>query len=89
MGESAGKYRKLYVDFQSGEPETCLIHGPGDSSGEYKVLVYFSSKYSKCKPNKGRVNHPIPKKKFNRHQGKMSFLIMWWMKSYYMKNKKY
>ena len=31
---------------------TCLIHGPGHSSDEYKVLNYFGTKYSKVSPFK-------------------------------------
>ena len=48
MSERAGKHRKSYVyHLQDISKLTCLIHGPGHSSDEFKVLGDFGSKYSK------------------------------------------
>ena len=54
MGESAGKQRKRYVDYPSGESKICIINGPGNSSDIYKVLVDFGANYAKVKPTKDR-----------------------------------
>ena len=37
-GESAGKRRKRHVDSPTEKSKICLIHGPGHSSEECKVL---------------------------------------------------
>ena len=47
---------------------SCLIHGPGNSSDECKVLGEFGSKYYKIRPNKDRRHEPATKNKFNRHK---------------------
>ena len=47
ISESSGKRRKIYVDYPMGKSKTCLIHGPGNSSDECKVLGDFGSKYAK------------------------------------------
>ena len=69
------------------ESKTCLIHGPGNSSDECKVLGEFGDKYAKGKPKKDYGNRPIPRKKINRQQKITLLLIMWWMKSYLTKHK--
>ena len=53
MGESAGKHRKQYVDHPLGESKICLIHGPGHSYDECKVLGDFCVKHAKGKPRRG------------------------------------
>ena len=68
IGVSVGKRRKRYVYRLSGELKTCLIHGPGHSSDEFKVLGNFGAKCAKGKPNKDRGNHPLPRNKFNMQQ---------------------
>ena len=44
MGESTNKRIKWYVDLLSGEFKICIIHGPGHSSDECKVLGDFGAK---------------------------------------------
>ena len=56
------------MDFPSGKSKNCLIHGPGHSSYECKVLRDFGDKYVKGKPTKNRGNHTVPRNKFNRQQ---------------------
>ena len=53
MSESTDKSRKIYADHKNyiSKP-TCLIHGPGHSSDECKVLVYVGSKYAEAVPAK-------------------------------------
>ena len=49
--ESSGKRRKRHVDhLRDRSKHTFLIHGPGHSSDECKVLVDFGSKYCKNRP---------------------------------------
>ena len=67
MSESAVNHKKSYVDHLKGRSK-CLIHGPGHSSDECKLLGDFSSKYSKSRSTKYRVHDPATRKKFNRHQ---------------------
>ena len=62
-GESAGKRRKMHVDIPSGKSKTCLIHGPGHSSEECKVLGDFGTKYNNSRHNKYRGRNPEPGEK--------------------------
>ena len=60
---------KRYGDYLKGKSKPiCLIHGPGNSSDEYKVLVYSGSKYAKIVPTKDRSHDPVKINKFNRQQ---------------------
>ena len=69
MSESAGKRRKRNVDHLKGTPKpTCLIHAPGHSSDEYKVLGDFGSKYDKSWPTKDFGHDPVKINKFNRQK---------------------
>ena len=69
MSDISVKHRKMYVDHPKDiSKHTCLIHGPGNSSYEFKVLGDFGSKQSKFSPNKERGHEPATKKKFNIHQ---------------------
>ena len=69
MSESAVKSIKIYVYHPHYiYKHTFLIHGPGNSSYECKVLGYFSYKCFKIKPNKDRRNDTATRKKFNRHK---------------------
>ena len=44
--DSFGKHRKRYVDNPKDRTKlTCLIHGHGNSSDEFKVLGDFGNKY--------------------------------------------
>ena len=55
MSDSAGKIRKSYVDHPKDRSKlTCIIHGPGNSSNECKVLRNFGSEYSKIMSTKDR-----------------------------------
>ena len=70
MSESAGKRRKRYVDDTKDRYKlTCLIHIPGNSSNECKVLGCFGSKYSKSM-TKDSMQNPTKTNKFNRKQEK-------------------
>ena len=60
--ESAGKRRKRYVDHPKIESKTCILHGPGHSSNECKVLGDFGANYGKGEPTKDHGNHPTPRK---------------------------
>ena len=51
-----------------GKLKTCLIHGPGSSSEECKVIGDFGTKYATSRPTKDRGSNPIPKKCFNRQK---------------------
>ena len=68
MSKSAVKHRKLYVDRPSGESKICLIHCPGHSSNECKVLGDLGAKYAKGDPTEDHDNYPVPRNKFNRRQ---------------------
>ena len=48
MGKHSGKRKQRYVDHPRDQSKlTCLIHGPGNSSDERKVLNDFSTEYAK------------------------------------------
>ena len=47
---------------------TCLIHGPGNSSYEYKFLGDIDCKYLKIRPTKDRGQDPAKTNKFIRKQ---------------------
>ena len=52
----AGKRKKKHAGHTSNRPtgeKTCLLHGPGHSSEECRVLKYYSKKYAAQRPNKG------------------------------------
>ena len=50
MGKCAGNCKKRYVDSPRYRSKlTCLIHGIGNSSDEFKVLNNFVTKYAKCR----------------------------------------
>ena len=66
MIESAGNCRKIYVDHTKDRSKpTKIIHGPGNSSDECKVLGDFGSKYAKIRPTEDRGNDATNRKKFN------------------------
>ena len=55
MSESAEKCRKMYVYHPKDRQKlNCIIHGPGHSSDECKVLGDSGSKYAKGRPTKYR-----------------------------------
>ena len=69
MSESADKGRKVCVDhLKDISTPTCLIHGPGHSSDQCKVLGDFGSKYAKSRPTKDRRKNPANRNIFNRQQ---------------------
>ena len=67
------KAQKKYVDCPSGEMKIYIIHGPGHSSNECKVLVDFGAKYAKGKPTKDRGNHSVPRNFLTGSRKIMSF----------------
>ena len=67
MSERAGKHRKIYVYHPKDiSKTTCLVHGSGNQSDEWKVLGDFGSKYGKSRPTKERRKNPT--NRFNRKQ---------------------
>ena len=58
----------IYVDYPTGKSKTFLIHVPGCSSDECKVLGDFGFKYIKRRPTKEHRKAPVPRNKFNRYQ---------------------
>ena len=71
MNESSIKFRKMYVDHPNDRLKlTYIIHGPGNSLYECKVLGDFGSKYYKSRTNKDHRHEPVAKKKFIRQQEK-------------------
>ena len=60
MSEIAVKHRKMYVDHPKDISRLiCLIHGPGNSSDECKVLGEFCCRYSKSRPTKDYGHDPV------------------------------
>ena len=73
-GEISGKRRKKHVDSPTGKPKICLIHGPGHSSEECKVLGDFGTKYSKSRPTKGDGSSTVLRECFNKQQENKSIV---------------
>ena len=65
---STGKRRKWYLDRSKSASKTCIIHGSGQSYGEFKVLGEFETKYAAAYPGKDRGSNPIPSKRFQKKQ---------------------
>ena len=62
---------KIYVDYPKGNYKpTCLIHNPGHSSYECKVLGDFGSKYAIIRPTKYHGHNTANRNKFNRQEDK-------------------
>ena len=59
---------KIYVDILTGKSKNCLVHGPGHSLEEFKVLGEFGTKYANIRPTKDRGSIPIPRETINRKQ---------------------
>ena len=58
---------KIHADHPKDRPKpTCLIHGPGHSSDECKVLRDFGSRYAKSRPTKYNGHNLANRNKFNR-----------------------
>ena len=71
MIESAGKHSKIYVEYTKGKYKpTCIIHGPGHSLYECKVLGDFCSKYDKIRPTDDPGYGLTKIRKFNRQHYK-------------------
>ena len=68
MRDISGKYRNIYVDYPKGNPKTCLIHVPGNSSDECKVMGDFGYNYVKMRPTKDHGHDTIPLMFLNRQQ---------------------
>ena len=69
MSESAGKFRKKYVDHPKDRFKLiCLIHGPGYSSEKFKVMGDLGFKYYIGRPTKDHRQEPAAKKKFSRQK---------------------
>ena len=70
MSESAEKRRKIYAEYlKYNSKPTCIIHGPGHSLYEFKVLGDFGYKDDKSIHNMYRGQNPANRRKFNRQQG--------------------
>ena len=76
------------LDRLTNESKICLIHGPGRSSDESKVLGEFGAKQDKGNPTKDCRNHPVPVKNVLGIRKKMILPIMLWMKYYLINHKK-
>ena len=50
------------------EYKTCMIHGTGNSSKEFKVLRGFGTKHDADQPTKDRGRNPVPQKIFQKKQ---------------------
>ena len=59
---SAGKCHKQYVGRLKSKSKTCLIHGLGNFSDEYKVLGEFRTKYAKIQTTEDCESNPVPRK---------------------------
>ena len=62
-GEIADKRRKRHVDSPTGKSKICLIHGPGHSTEECKILGDLGTNYANIRPTKYRGSSPLPRKK--------------------------
>ena len=88
MSKRAGKRKQGYVDHLRYRLKlTCIIHGPGNSSDECKVLNYFGSKYTKSRDYEENGQDPAFKKKFGNSKKKMLWSNMQLMISYCKKIK--
>ena len=67
-GERAGKRRKRHIYTLTVKSKTCLVHGPGNSSEECKVLGDFVTKYTNIRPTKELGSIPTPRVNFNGRQ---------------------
>ena len=57
ISDSSVKFRKWNVYHpKNRSKQTCIIHGPGHSSDECKVLGDFGYRYSKIRPTKDHSN---------------------------------
>ena len=63
---SPGKRHIQYVNFSKSESKTYMIHSPGHSSGECKVLGGFGTKYAADHPTKDRGSNTVPRKIFKK-----------------------
>ena len=67
MSEIAYKQRKRYIYHTDCKPKPrYLIHCPGHSSGKYKVLGDFGSKYAKIRLTNNRGHNPANRNKYTR-----------------------
>ena len=64
----SAKLRKRYVDSPNGKSIICLIHGPGNSSEECKVLGDFGTKCAKSRSTKYHGNNYVPRGGINIHK---------------------
>ena len=69
MGKRSGNRKQGYVNCPHDQSKlTCLIHGPGHSSEQNKLLNYFATKYSKGRHFKKRRQDPTSDKKVWNNQ---------------------
>ena len=67
MSESADKHRKIYVyHTDCNSKPRYLIHGPGHSSGKYKVLGDSGSNQVKIRHTNNRGHNPANRNKYTR-----------------------
>ena len=69
MSESLVNIRKRHIHYPKDRSKlTRIIHGPGHSSYECKVLGDFGSKYYKSSPTKDHGHEPTTKKKIQKER---------------------
>ena len=69
VSEDLSSAENIYVDHPKDiSKPTCLIHFPGHSSDECKVLGDFGYKYAKPRPTKECGHDTARRNKFNRQQ---------------------
>ena len=69
MGKDSGKHKQRYVYFPRDISQiTCLIHGPSNSSDEFKVLNDVGTKYAKGRSFKDHRKEPTSNKLFGNNQ---------------------
>ena len=73
-GESACKRKKRYVDSLTGKPKICLIHSPGHSSEECKVLGDIVTKYAKNRTTKDHGSRHVSRGEIKRQQENSSII---------------
>ena len=63
MGKCSGRRKQNYIDCPRDQSKlTCLIHGPGNLSDEWKLLNDFGTEYSKVRTFKDHSQEPTTNK---------------------------
>ena len=78
---SSGKCRKRCVYFLKSKSKIFRMHGPGDYSNEFKVLVGFGTKYAASQTTKYHEINPVLRKMLQKKKKATLLLTMLWMRS--------